>query len=62
LTEKENCAAILEHAEELDSDMDNELDGIPISQLTHQSLIQQFEVLAHLVQSDPATPLHLFLR
>jgi hypothetical protein len=49
LSEKDNHAAILEQADNLDT----ELDAFPLSQLTYQSLIQQFEVLAHLVvQSD----------
>jgi hypothetical protein len=52
LSVKENCSAILEHLEDLDTDSYNELDAIPLSQLMNQSLIHQFEVLAHLVQSD----------
>jgi hypothetical protein len=48
LNEKENCAAILEVASNSDSDSDSadELDLQPLSKLSYQSIIQQFEVLA----------------
>jgi hypothetical protein len=46
LSEKENHAAILELAQDLGTDNDNELDSLPLSKLSYQSLIQEFEVLA----------------
>ena len=54
MTEKENRAAILELASNLDadSDTDNELDSHPLTKLSYQSVMQQFEVLARLVQTD----------
>ena len=54
MTEKENRAAILELASNLaaDSDTDNELDSHPFTKLSYQSVMQQFELLARLVQTD----------
>ncbi len=54
MTEKENRAAILELASnsDADSDTDNELDSHPVTKLSYQSVMQQFEVLARLVQTD----------
>jgi hypothetical protein len=53
LSEKESCATILEReAEDSGTESDAEYDALPLSKLSYQSLIQQFEVLAQLVQSD----------
>jgi hypothetical protein len=55
LNEKENQASILEVDSNSDgdsSDSDDELDSQPLSKLSYQTLIQQFEVLARMVQSD----------
>jgi hypothetical protein len=52
LFKTENCEAILEQTGDSGTESENELDSVPLSKLSYQSLIQQFEVLAQLVQSD----------